>query len=165
MKLLTLNEELVKFKKDFNKERLLKASCVSLKCSFATLYIYIEQDIAATVILRREIKMEEIKDKMICSYKAINGKEKEVLQIKGDEKALFKLKKNITKYNKYLGYKSPLVVNLIQKNQEPISTDDNVKFDYKGFVYVIIMFSLLNFWDLIMEIMREHGDVLVDNVS
>ena len=77
----------------------------------------------------------------------------------------FKLKKNITKYNKYLGYKSPLVVNLIQKNQEPISTDDNVKFDYKGFVYVIIMFSLLNFWDLIMEIMREHGDVLVDNVS
>ena len=152
----------VKYYDGFNKEKINSTSKLDFRIFFKTLAIYLDDKLVAR-FFDIQIHLDSLDNKLIL-YAHKNKNRVILLEANGTNEEVSKLRVLVQAHNNFSGCKFPLVIDPSKENRDSllISTKEA---NLRGFMNLFILFSVLNYWQLIFNNLRKHSTIFKDTVA
>lgn len=164
MKIVITMPEAFKFYNDYSTDTINALEMSKAVQDKQNLIISVKDQLAAKLIIRRTFLAEEFDNKMICYFMNRDGTKSTIFEVHTDHKMNLTVQALIHRINEWNRYKSPLAYEVSIKVRDSVYSDPLKPADFRGFINLFILFSLLNYSSHIAEHFIKYKLAFATNV-
>lgn len=165
MKVVIVNEAAFKYYNSFTKDTINSSGTATAYPEKLNYIVTVNGQQAAKICIKKTLLAEEFDKKLICYFMAPDGHKRIVFEVIGEHAEATQLKNFLHRVNKNNNYKSPLAYDVSIKVRDSVYSNPDKPADFRGFINLFIMFSLLNYSRLITEHTIKYKQAFATNVS